>query len=111
MAKLKSINEVKVSGPVLNDARIFNYESGKKKAVFAIPVGGKKNEDGTLKPGVIINCESWHENSFDILTKGINVTVEGYIAPDTFLNKETQQNETRMVIKVTAVYKTETVEE
>ena len=89
----KNSNTFELSGFIVNDAQIRNFDTA-SVARFAISVSrAEKNQAGeTAYKSALINIEAWRKNehvdSFDKLQKGTMLTVEGYFKPDEWVDQQ-----------------------
>lgn len=79
-------NSFTVSGIVGNDAQIRQFKTA-SVARFSLAVGRlETNGDTTNRVSAFLAIEAWRKNenadSFGLLAKGANITVEGYFKPE-----------------------------
>ena len=85
-------NNFTVSGFVGKDAEIRQF-TNTSVARFSLAVGRQeKNGEETNRVSAFMNMEAWRKNentdSFDKLTKGTLLTVEGFFKPEEWTDKE-----------------------
>lgn len=85
-------NNFTVTGFVGNDAEIRKFTTA-SVARFSLAVSRQeKNGEETNRISAFINMEAWRKNehteSFDKLSKGTLLTVEGYFKPDEWTDQE-----------------------
>lgn len=85
-------NNFTVSGFVGKDAEIRQFANA-SVARFSLAVGRQeKNGEETNRVSAFMNMEAWRKNehteSFDQLTKGTLLTVEGYFKPDEWIDQQ-----------------------
>ena len=85
-------NNFVVTGFVGKDAEIRQFSTA-SVARFSLAVGRtEKNGEETTRTSAFMNIEAWHKNenaaSFDKLTKGAMITVEGYFKPEEWQDNE-----------------------
>lgn len=85
-------NTFAVSGFIGKDAEIRQFANS-SVARFALAVSRQeKNGDEPNRVSAFINVEAWRKNenasSFDKLTKGALVTIEGYFKPEEWHDKD-----------------------
>ena len=85
-------NNFTVSGFVGKDAEIRQFANA-SVARFSLAVGRQeKNGEETKRISAFMNIEAWRKNentgSFDQLTKGTLLTVEGYFKPEEWTDKD-----------------------
>ena len=85
-------NTFTVTGFVGKDAEIRSFTSA-SVARFSLAVGRQeKSGDQTSRISAFLNFEAWRKNentgSFDQLTKGTLLTVEGYFKPEEWTDKD-----------------------
>ena len=79
-------NNFTVTGFVCKDAEIRRFTTA-SVARFSLAIGrSEKNGEENNRVSAFINVEAWRKNenadSFDKLTKGSMLTVEGYFKPE-----------------------------
>lgn len=84
-------NTFTVTGFVGKDAEIRSFTSA-SVARFSLAVGRQeKSGDQTSRVSAFLNFEAWRKNentgSFDQLTKGTMLTIEGYFKPEEWCDK------------------------
>ena len=81
-------NSFAVTGFVAKDAEIRQFTNA---SVARFPRQEKNGED-TKRVSAFVNMEAWRKNenadSFDVLTKGTLLTVEGYFKPEEWADKD-----------------------
>ena len=92
------MNNFQISGFVVNNATINQFATA-SIARFGLSVRRtEKNGDAEKKVSAILNIEAWKSNeasdSFNILTKGTRVTVEGYFKPEEWTDKDNVNHNT-----------------
>ena len=85
-------NNFAVTGFVGKDAEIRQF-STTSVARFSLAVGRtEKNGEETTRTSAFMNIEAWRKNenrdSFDRLTKGAMITVEGFFKPEEWTDQE-----------------------
>ena len=85
-------NNFTVSGFVGKDAEIRQFANA-SVARFSLAVGRQeKNGEETNRVSAFMNMEAWRKNehteSFDKLTKGTLLTVEGFFKPEEWTDKD-----------------------
>ena len=85
-------NNFVVTGFVGKDAEIRQFSTA-SVARFSLAVGRtEKNGEETTRTSAFMNIEAWRKNenaaSFDKLTKGAIITVEGYFKPEEWQDNE-----------------------
>ena len=85
-------NTFTVTGFVGKDAEIRSFTSA-SVARFSLAVGRQeKSGDQTSRISAFLNFEAWRKNdnkgSFDYLSKGTLLTVEGYFKPEEWTDKD-----------------------
>ena len=107
-------NNFVVTGFVGKDAEIRQFSTA-SVARFSLAVGRtEKNGEETTRTSAFMNIEAWRKNenaaSFDKLTKGAMITVEGYFKPDEWVDQQgTKHN--RIVFIANKFYPTPDKEE
>ena len=109
---MKTMNNFQISGFVVNNATINQFATA-SIARFGLSVRRtEKNGDAEKKVSAILNIEAWKSNeasdSFNLLTKGTRVTVEGYFKPEEWTDKDNVNHNT---IKLVATKFSEVTEE
>lgn len=107
-------NSFAVTGFVAKDAEIRQFTNA---SVVRFPLAvsrQERNAEETNRISAFMNIEAWRKNentgSFDILTKGTMLTVEGYFKPEEWIDKDgTKRN--RIVMTAVKFYPTEEKEE
>ena len=92
------MNNFQISGFVVNNATINQFATA-SIARFGLSVRRtEKNGDAEKKVSAILNIEAWKSNeasdSFNLLTKGTRVTVEGYFKPEEWTDKDNVNHNT-----------------
>ena len=95
---MKTMNNFQISGFVVNNATINQFATA-SIARFGLSVRRtEKNGDAEKKVSAILNIEAWKSNeasdSFNLLTKGTRVTVEGYFKPEEWTDKDNVNHNT-----------------
>ena len=95
---MKTNNNFQISGFVVNDATINQFAKA-SVARFGLSIGRlEKNGEKDSRVSAIMNIEAWKSNeasdSFNILTKGTRVTVEGYFKPEEWTDKDNVNHNT-----------------
>lgn len=85
-------NNFTVTGFVGNNAEIRQFTTA-SVARFSLAISRQeKNGEETNRVSAFINMEAWRKNdhteSFDQLTKGTLLTVEGYLKPDEWTDQQ-----------------------
>ena len=85
-------NNFVVTGFVGKDSEIRQFSTA-SVARFSLAVGRtEKNGEETTRTSAFMNIEAWRKNesidSFDKLTKGAMITVEGYFKPEEWQDGE-----------------------
>ena len=85
-------NNFAVSGFVGNNAEIRQFATS-SVARFSLAISrNEKNGDENSRTSAFMNVEAWRKNentgSFDQLTKGTLLTVEGYFEPEEWTDKD-----------------------
>lgn len=107
-------NNFAVTGFLGKDAEIRQFTNA-SVARFPLAVSRQeRNAEETNRISAFMNIEAWRKNentgSFDILTKGTMLTVEGYFKPEEWIDKDgTKRN--RIVMTAVKFYPTEEKEE
>lgn len=85
-------NNFMVSGFVGKDAEIRQFANSSVARFSLVISRQEKNGDETNRVTAFLNVEAWrkndHTDSFDQLTKGTLLTVEGYFKPEEWADKE-----------------------
>ena len=107
-------NNFVVTGFVGKDAEIRQFSTA-SVARFSLAVGRtEKNGEETTRTSAFINIEAWRKNesidSFDRLTKGAMITVEGYFKPEEWQDSEGVKHN-RVVLVANKFYETPDKEE
>ena len=107
-------NNFTVSGFVGKDAEIRQFANA-SVARFSLAVGRQeKNGEETNRVSAFMNMEAWRKNehteSFDKLTKGSMLTVEGYFKPEEWSDQEGIKHN-RVLLVATKFYETPDKEE
>ena len=107
-------NNFAVTGFVGKDAEIRQFTTA-SVARFSLAIGrNEKNGEENSRVSAFVNVEAWRKNenatSFDKLTKGTMLTVEGYFKPDEWVDQQgTKHN--RIVFIANKFYPTPDKEE
>lgn len=107
-------NNFTVSGYVGKDAEIRQFTNA-SVARFSLAVGRQeKNGEETNRVSAFMNMEAWrkneHKDSFDKLTKGALLTVEGFFKPEEWTDKDGVSHN-RIIMVATKFYPTPEKEE
>lgn len=107
-------NSFAVTGFVGKDAEIRQF-ANTSVARFSMAVSRQeKNGDDSNRISAFINVEAWRKNentdSFDKLTKGSMLTVEGYFKPEEWSDQEGIKHN-RVLLVATKFYETPDKEE
>ena len=107
-------NNFVVTGFVGKDAEIRQF-STVSVARFSLAVGRtEKNGEETTRTSAFMNIEAWRKNenaaSFDKLTKGAMITVEGYFKPEEWQDNEGVKHN-RVLLVANKFYETPEKEE
>ena len=102
-------NNFVVTGFVGKDAEIRQFSTA-SVARFSLAVGRtEKNGEETTRTSAFMNIEAWRKNesidSFDRLTKGAMITVEGYFKPEEWQDGEGVKHN-RVVLVANKFYET-----
>ena len=92
IAMKKIENNFAVTGFVAKDAEVRQFTTT-SVARFPLAVARQeKNGEDTKRISAFMNIEAWRKNentgSFDLLTKGTLLTVEGYFKPEEWTDKD-----------------------
>ena len=107
-------NNFVVTGFVGKDAEIRQFSTA-SVARFSLAVGRtEKNGEETTRTSAFMNIEAWRNNenaaSFDKLTKGAMITVEGYFKPEEWQDNEGVKHN-RVLLVANKFYETPEKEE
>ena len=107
-------NNFVVTGFVGKDAEIRQFSTA-SVARFSLAVGRtEKNGEETTRTSAFMNIEAWRKNenaaSFDKLTKGAMITVEGYFKPEEWQDNEGVKHN-RVLLVANKFYETPDKEE
>ena len=107
-------NNFVVTGFVGKDAEISQFSTA-SVARFSLAVGRtEKNGEETTRTSAFMNIEAWRKNenaaSFDKLTKGAMITVEGYFKPEEWQDNEGVKHN-RVLLVANKFYETPEKEE
>lgn len=107
-------NNFTVSGFVGKDAEIRQFANA-SVARFSLAVGRlEKNGEETNRISGFMNMEAWRKNghteSFDKLTKGALLTVEGFFKPEEWTDKDNVKR-SRVIMVATKFYEVPEKEE
>lgn len=101
-------NSFAVTGFVSADAQVRNFENT-SVARFSISVSrGEKNAEGkTSYTSALLSIEAWRKNSnlsqFDLLKKGTQVTIEGYLKPEEWTDSNSGVKRSRIIFNATNI--------
>ena len=107
-------NNFVVTGFVGKDAEIRQFSTA-SVARFSLAVGRtEKNGEETTRTSAFMNIEAWRKDesidSFDRLTKGAMITVEGYFKPEEWQDNEGVKHN-RVLLVANKFYETPEKEE
>lgn len=107
-------NNFTVSGFVGKDAEIRQFANA-SVARFSLAIGRQeKNGEETSRVSAFMNMEAWRKNehtgSFDKITKGTLLTVEGFFKPEEWTDKDGVKHN-RVIMIATKFYPTPEKEE
>ena len=107
-------NNFTVTGFVGKDAEIRQFTTA-SVARFSLAIGrNEKNGEENSRVSAFVNVEAWRKNenatSFDKLTKGTMLTVEGYFKPEEWSDQEGVKHQ-RVLLVATKFYETPDKEE
>lgn len=107
-------NNFAVTGFVGKDAEIRQFTTA-SVARFSLAIGrNEKNGEENNRVSAFINVKAWRKNenaeSFDKLTKGTMLTVEGYFKPEEWSDQEGVKHQ-RVLLVATKFYETPDKEE
>ena len=107
-------NNFAVTGFVGKDAEIRQFSTA-SVARFSLAVGrNEKNGEETTRTSAFMNIEAWRKNenrdSFDCLTKGAMITVEGFFKPEEWTDQDGVKHN-RVVLVASRFYMTPDKEE
>jgi single-strand DNA-binding protein len=107
-------NNFAVTGFVGKDAEIRQFSTA-SVARFSLAVSrNEKNGEETTRTSAFMNIEAWRKNenaaSFDKLTKGAMITVEGYFKPEEWQDNEGVKHN-RVLLVANKFYETPEKEE
>ena len=107
-------NTFAVTGFIGKDAEIHQFTSA-SVARFSLAVSRlEKNGEESNRISAFMNIEAWRKNentdSFDMLTKGTMLTVEGYFKPEEWIDKDGVKHN-RIVMVANKFYQTPDKEE
>lgn len=107
-------NNFTVSGFVGKNAEIHQFANA-SVARFSLAVSRQeKNGEETCRVSAFMNMEAWrkneHTDSFDKLTKGTLLTVEGFFKPEEWTDKDGVRHN-RIIMVATKFYPTHEKEE
>lgn len=102
-------NNFAVSGFVAVDAQVNKFDTS-SVARFPLSVSRKETVKGEeVRKSALISIEAWRKNDnlseFDIMKKGNLVTVEGYLKPDEYTDKDGKTHQ-KIVFTAVKVYMT-----
>lgn len=102
-------NNFAVTGFVGKDAEIRQFSTA-SVARFSLAVGrNKKNDEETTRTSAFMNIEAWRKNenrnSFDRLTKGAMIAVEGFFKPEEWTDQDGVKHN-RVVLVTSRFYMT-----
>ena len=97
-------NNFAVTGFVAKDAEIRQFTNA-SVARFPLAIARQeKNGEETNRVSALMNVEAWRKNenagSFDQLTKGTLLTVEGYFKPEEWTDKDGVQHNRIVTVAV-----------
>ena len=97
-------NNFAVTGFVAKDAEVRQFTTT-SVARFPLAVARQeKNGEDTKRVSAFVNMEAWRKNenadSFDVLTKGTLLTVEGYFKPEEWTDKDGVQHNRIVTVAV-----------
>ena len=100
-------NNFTVTGFVGKDAEIRQFTTA-SVARFSLAIGrNEKNGEENNRVSAFVNVEAWRKNenaeSFDKLSKGSMLTVEGYFKPEEWTDQEGAKRQ-RVVLVATKFY-------
>ena len=76
---MQRANNFEITGNCVADAKITTCKNGKEKATFSVAVNYLYTAEGEKKTVVeYFNVETWEKSLFDIIKKGVTVTVKGF---------------------------------
>lgn len=106
MKKLE--NSFAVTGFIGKDAEIRSFQTA-SVARFSLAVSrAEKEGEETTYVSSFMGVEAWRKNealdSFDVLKKGNQVTVEGYFKPEEWTDSESGAKRSRIVMVATKFY-------
>ena len=87
-------NKVCFAGRVPQDPEMKYWESGSVDANFAISISQGKNEDGSYKPSIWIDCKAKKDNAEWVaqnVRKGARIYVVGKMSRDEWISKQDGQ--------------------
>lgn len=105
-------NNFAVTGFVGKDAEIRQFTTA-SVARFSLAIGRtEKNGEENSRISAFVNVEAWRKNaaSFDKLTKGTMLTIEGYFKPEEWNDQEGVKHQ-RVLLVATKFYETPDKEE
>ena len=107
-------NNFAVTGFIGRDAEIRQFTTA-SVARFSLAIGRtEKNGEDTTRTSAFMNIEAWRKNenrdSFDRLTKGTMITVEGYFKPEEWQDADGVKHN-RVVLVANKFYTTPDKEE
>ena len=110
----KMENSFAVSGFVAVDAQVNKFDTT-SVARFPLSISRKETVNGQeVRKSALANVEAWRKNektdSFENLTKGTLLTVEGYFKPEEWTDKEGVKHN-RIVMVATSFYPAQEKEE
>ena len=99
----QSENSFVITGFVAKDAEIRQFTNN-DVARFPLAIGRKETKDGQeTRVSAFINVEAWRKSgsaSFELLKKGTMLTIEGYLKPEEWTDKNgAKQNSIKWVAK------------
>ncbi len=103
----KTVNTVAVSGRVAN-LEVREFSTGKAVARFNLAMNRtEKKGDEEIKHACFLTVEAWRngKDAFAELKKGLHLTIEAHIRPETFTDKNGKQ-QNRMVFVADKFYET-----
>lgn len=78
---MKRVNYFEITGNCVADARIITCGNNREKATFSVAVNylyGTTPEGEKQTVVEYFNVETWDKNLFEIIKKGVTVTVKGF---------------------------------
>lgn len=101
------MNQVTISGKLTRDPEVRTFDSGSVKASFCVAVSSEyKAKDGTMKKSTsYIDCACWGRlaDYLGELRKGEPITVKGELKTETWKDKTTGANRSKMIVNASRV--------